>query len=136
MTEQRTAQQNKALHQYFTMLAKDLNDAGLDIRKTLKEDFEISWTPEAVKELIWKPILKVMFGELSTADMETDQVGEVYLVIARHMAQKGITTPFPDRFSLADEQLHPADKNFVGKTLEREQRWKEVGDKFRAEGEQ
>ena len=136
MTEQRTLKQNAALHQYFTMLAKDLNDAGLDIRRTLKEDFEIPWESSSVKALIWKPILKVMFNEKSTADMTTDEVDKVYQVISRHMAGKGITTPFPDRHSQAEEQLHPADKDFVGDTLERERRWKETGDKFRAEGEQ
>ena len=56
MTDQRTAQQNKALHKYLTMLSEDLNSAGLDIRRTMAQDFEISWTPETAKELIWRQV--------------------------------------------------------------------------------
>ena len=35
-TKARTLTQNKALHFYYEHLAQELNDAGLDIQKTLR----------------------------------------------------------------------------------------------------
>lgn len=98
-TKQRTGQQNKALHKYLAMLSKDLNRAGLDMRKTLKPEVEIPWTMENAKNYLWRPLMKAVTGKDSTRDMETTEVNEVYSVLSRHMADKhGITTPFPSRF--------------------------------------
>ena len=37
----RTEQQNKALHVYYRILADELNDKGLDMRKVLKPEIDI-----------------------------------------------------------------------------------------------
>jgi len=57
MDKQRTNRQNKALHLYFQMLADELNNAGLDVRRTLREDVEIPWSPYLIKELIWRKVM-------------------------------------------------------------------------------
>lgn len=94
--EKRTIQQNKALHKFFTMLSEDLTAAGLDMKKTLKEEVEIPWTPEMVKEHLWRPIQEVMVEKESTTELTTKQVNEIYEVLIRHMGSKfGITTEFP-----------------------------------------
>ena len=54
MTEQRTKAQNKAMHLFFEHTAQALNDAGLDMRAVLRDDVEIEWTQETVKEYLWK----------------------------------------------------------------------------------
>ena len=36
--KKRTLLQNRAMHKYFTLLANQLNEAGLDMRKTLKQE--------------------------------------------------------------------------------------------------
>lgn len=93
---QRTPTQNNAMHRYFELLAQALNDAGLDMRRTLKPEWEIPWTAEMVKEHIWRPVQKVMLDRQSTTQLQTIDVGEVYDVINRHMAEKhGVHVPFP-----------------------------------------
>lgn len=92
----RTSQQNRALHKYCAMLSEALNDAGLDARTTLKPEVEIPWTPDMVKELMFKPIMKAMLHKESTTELDTKEVNEVYEVLNRHTAQKlGVSVEFP-----------------------------------------
>ena len=93
--KQRTTLQNKAMHLWFTQLSTTLNDAGLDIRETLKDDFEIPWTETSIKELMWKPVQKIMFGKESTTKPTPAQYIEIYEVINRKMAEKGVYVPWP-----------------------------------------
>ena len=51
--KQRTSVQSNALHKYCGDLAKALNDSGQDMRM-VKDDVELPWTKETVKELLWK----------------------------------------------------------------------------------
>lgn len=99
MTEKkRTLTQNAAMHKYFELLAKALNDAGYDMRRTLKEDQEIPWTKESVKEHLWRPIQKVMEGVDSTAELTTADPGEIYATLSRHLSSKlGINVEWPSR---------------------------------------
>lgn len=82
---QRTLTQNRAIHLYFTMLASELNEKGLDIRKVLRESFNIPWSKDSVKELIWCEVQKSMFGTTSTKQLTTDQVSQVFDVIHLHL---------------------------------------------------
>lgn len=94
--QQRTITQNKAMHLYFTLLANSLNDAGLDMKKVLKPSIDINWTPEAVKEYLWKPIQDAMFQKDSTTKLNTKQVGQIYEVLNRHLGEKlEVHIPFP-----------------------------------------
>jgi len=94
--KQRTIQQNKALHLFFILLADDLNSAGYDIKKTLRNDIDIPWTPILVKELIWRKVQDAYLGKKSTTKLKTDEVSKVYDVINRYMGEKfGIDTQFP-----------------------------------------
>lgn len=78
------------------MLAEDLNDAGLDMKKVLKPEIEIPWTQENIKNLMFKPIIKAMFGVDSTKDLDTKQISEAYEVLNRHTASKlGISVAWP-----------------------------------------
>ncbi len=94
--EERTELQNKALHVYFRLLATALNDAGWDMKKTLKPGIEIPWTEEMVKTHLWKPVQKVMLEKESTTKLNTKQVNQVYEVIDRHLSDKtGVHVEFP-----------------------------------------
>jgi hypothetical protein len=93
--KQRTVQQNKALHLWFQMLADSLNDAGYDMRKTLKQEIEIPWTKSSIKEYIWRPIQEAQLGKKSTTDLTTTEIDRVLETITRHIAKFGITEPFP-----------------------------------------
>lgn len=108
--QQRTLQQNKALHKYFMMVAKRLNDAGLDMRRVLKPEISIPWETPSVKEHIWKPVQEAMLKKQSTKELTTDEVTKVYEVVNRFLAENhGITEPFP-----SIEQLMEWDEKQLG----------------------
>lgn len=93
---QRTKQQNRALHKLFDLLAQELNDAGLDMRKTLKPEVDIAWTPESIKEYLWRPIQKAQLNKESTTELTTVEIDEVFDTITRHLGEKfGLHVPFP-----------------------------------------
>ena len=93
---QRTPLQNKALHKYFSLLAEALNDAGYDMRKTLKADIEIPWTEENIKNHLWRPIQISMTGKQSTIALDTAEPGQIYEVLNKHLGEKlGVNVPFP-----------------------------------------
>lgn len=92
--EQRTLKQNKSLHKYFSLLAEELNNAGLDMKHVLTVD--IPWTPENIKEWIWKPVQKAQLVKESTTELTTAEVNKVYETVNRLMGDKfGIHVPFP-----------------------------------------
>ena len=98
--KQRTIQQNKSLHLFCELLADALNDAGYDMKKTLKPGVEIPWNKDMIKEHIWKPVMKAMEGIDSTTEMNTVDTSEIYEVVNRHIAEKfGISVPWPDNFN-------------------------------------
>jgi hypothetical protein len=93
---QRTKQQNKALHVLYRLLADNLNDAGLDMRKTLKPSIEIPWNPVSVKEFLWRPIQEAQLGKQSTTELTTVEIDEIFNTINRHLGEKfGLHVPFP-----------------------------------------
>lgn len=103
--KQRTLRQNKALHKYFTYLAAGLNASGFDMKKTLKESVEIPWTPETVKDWLWRPIQQAQLGKESTAELTTKDIDEVYDTLNRHLGQiTGLYVPFPSVDELINEQ--------------------------------
>jgi hypothetical protein len=91
---QRTLTQNRALHLFLGMLADDLNAAGLDMRKVLKQEVDIPWTTESAKAYLWRPIQEAVIRKESTADADRVEYSAVYEVLARHLATKlGVTCP-------------------------------------------
>jgi len=103
---QRSTQQNKSLHLYFEHLASELNDAGLDMRKTLKPAVEIPWSAQTVKEYIWRPIMQAQLGKRSTTELETTDIDLVFNTITRHLANRfGLEVEFPSMESLSLKEL-------------------------------
>ena len=86
----RTSIQNRASHKDWLMIAEKLNDAGLDMRKVLKQEISIPWTTESVKEFIVKPIMEVMYNKKSTTQLEknTDEIEKLHNVIMRELGEK------------------------------------------------
>lgn len=92
----RTDQQNKALHVFFTELADKLNDSGHDMRRTLKESVAIPWTPDTVKNYLWRPIQAAQLQKESTTELTTREIDAVYDTLNRHLGEKlGVHVPFP-----------------------------------------
>ena len=102
---QYTPQQRKALHLWFTMLADELNAAGLDQRKILKPSIDIPWSAEAVKEQVWRPIMKAQLGKDSTTELESQEIDLIFNTITKHLGEKfGLTVAFPSIETLVDRE--------------------------------
>lgn len=94
--KQRTLTQNNALHLMFEHLAQELNEAGFDMKKTLKQEVEIAWNKDMVKEYLWRPIQKAQLGKKSTTELTTKEIDKVFDTLTRHLGQKlGIEIMFP-----------------------------------------
>lgn len=105
----RSTLQNASLHLLCQQLADELNAAGLDVRKTLRQDVEIPWTKDSVKELIWRPIMKAMTGNQSTIKLNRVQPSDIYHVLMRHMSEKhGIYLPWPSVETMNAEEKDQA----------------------------
>jgi len=93
---QRTISQNSAMHKYFSMVSNALNNAGLDIKKTLVVD--VDWSRHTVKEIMWKGIQKVLLNKTSTTKLNKNEVTKVYETLNRMLAERyGIYVEFPSR---------------------------------------
>ncbi len=93
----RTEQQNKALHVYFGLLADALNEAGYTIQYTLKHKIDLDWSPDSVKELLWRPAQKAILKKKSTKALKKhSDIDKIYDHLNRHLGEKlGIHVPFP-----------------------------------------
>lgn len=93
---QRTLKQNSSLHLYCKQLADELNAQGVTVQILLKNfKMDIDWTPEAVKELLWKQALKAIYKKDSTTELTTAEVSNVYEHINRFTSQVGVGLDFP-----------------------------------------
>jgi len=91
-----TRKQQNAMHLWFQMLADELNLAGLDQRKVLKQSVKIPWDKSSVKERLYKPILEAYKGKKSTTDMTTKEIEEMLDILTRHLGKKfGVSCDFP-----------------------------------------
>jgi len=103
-----TRTQQKALHLAFTKLAETLNDAGLTVEQTLKQNWKINWTGELIKELIWRPIQIAMYEIKSTTKIDSKQINRIYDEITINMAENlGVEVDlFPSWEQLLIESNH------------------------------
>jgi hypothetical protein len=101
----RTGRQNNSIHLLCQHLADQLNDAGLDMKKTLKPHIDIPWSKETVKEYLFKPIVKAQYDKDSTTQLETHEVDKVFQTLSRHLGDRfGIELFFPSVESLMNQQ--------------------------------
>ena len=87
------------------MLADELNSAGFDMRKTLKEQVEIPWEPHTAKEFLWRPIMEMQLGIDSTKELTTTDIDKVYNTLNLHLSTKfGVHVPWPSEEQMAYEE--------------------------------
>lgn len=102
----RTLQQNKALHLWFSQLADELNLAGLDVKKTLSQDIEHPWTPNLIKELIFRPVMTSYLQKTSTTKLTTAEIDKVFDVINKFIGEQfGLHITFPSIEALMDSPV-------------------------------
>lgn len=92
--------QNRALHLLFEQVAKELNRLGIPfVYRGLKGmEMETTWTALLFKEFTWKPIQQAMFGIESTTKINTQQINEIFAVINKFFAERGVEVTFPNEF--------------------------------------
>ena len=102
----RTSTQNNALHLYFQHVAQELNLAGHNVQLVLKEKVDIDWTPELVKDILWRTAQVAITGKKSTTELKIiEDIDIIYEHLNRHLGEKfGVHVPFPSR---ADKELAP-----------------------------
>lgn len=93
----RSAQQNKALHKYFKFVSDALNELGLEFhyQGLIVENLSSRYTPNIVKEFIWRPIQIALFDIESTTKINTKQINEIVDVITKFFGDKGVLIEFP-----------------------------------------
>lgn len=93
----RTPSQNNALHKWFELVADELNNAGYTVQIVLKERFDVDWTKDLVKTLLWKTAQKALLEKDSTTDLnKTDDIDQVFEPLNRFLGEKyGIFVGFP-----------------------------------------
>ena len=99
IAQQRTSSQNRALHKFCELLAKELNDAGLDMRVMFKPTYNIPWTTENVKNHIWRPFQKALYDKESTTFLrKQEEIDKIHKTIMRELGEKkGVPyIPFPN----------------------------------------
>jgi len=107
-----TRQQQKALHLFFTLLAEELNNSGLYMNQMLKVD--IDWTPHAVKEYLWRPFQKKLYGSESTTELtKLEQIDKIHEVLMRELGEKKEVEyiPFPTQEQVKDSKIYINDSN-------------------------
>jgi len=92
--QQRTLLQNRSLYKYFRLLADALTSAGLE-QHIPEIDMTVPWSPEAVKESLWKTIQHAVIDKRSTTQLSTADVGKVYDVLSRNLAERGVVVEWP-----------------------------------------
>lgn len=100
----RTTRQNSALHLYFTFIAQELNDLGISFmyKGISGREFETPYTPELVKEMIWKPIQETLFATKTTTKLTTKQIDTIIDVLNKFFAERGVELLFPSYESLTE----------------------------------
>lgn len=93
--DKRTLRQNASLHLWFSLVAQELNSAGLNVQQTLYGGIELDWTPELVKA-VWRQVQKTKLGKESTTELTTKEIDAVYEELNRWLAQNcNIHIPWP-----------------------------------------
>lgn len=96
--DQRTTRQNNAMWLWLDQLSEALNDAGYDMKRTLKPHIDIPWNKERAKQHLWDPIQEMMTEKDSSRRISKQEVNNIQEVVARYLAQNtGVSVPFPKR---------------------------------------
>jgi len=80
-----TSRQLKAIHAYCDDIARHMEAAGLDLQTTVT--LPIQPTGTLIKEIMWRPVQKALFGTKSVTQLKMHDVDEVFRVIAKHLAE-------------------------------------------------
>ena len=85
--ETRTNAQNRALHAVCMRIADALNDSGHELKHPFA-GFDIPYSKESVKELLFKPIMREVTGKKSTRKLERKELSLCMDALLRGLDQQ------------------------------------------------
>ena len=95
--DNRTLDQNAALHTWFRDIAEVFCDNGwtVDYILTHHAKAEIPWDEDLVKKIIYHKVMKAMTGKDSTAKLDKKELSEVVEYVTMWMNKElGVNVPF------------------------------------------
>ncbi len=94
---QRTTQQNKSLHLFFTQVSDACVERGIDQKRIIEamEGYPVPSTPEFIKGR-WAVIQAHMYGTTSTTELDTTQIDKIYDMLNLIFGEElGVHKPLP-----------------------------------------
>jgi len=97
LSNSRTSKQNRSLHKFFSLVSEQLNDLGLEFVYDGLKGLELStrYTPDIVKNFVWRPIQIALYEIESTKKINTEQINRITDVIVKFFAERGVVLEFP-----------------------------------------
>lgn len=101
----RTINQNKALHLYLTQWARALNENGITFPMIVGKSADIPITMELLKEAVWKPAQRALFGTMSTTKLDRDkEINMIVDVITKSFGELfQLYIPWPSEETLMEQ---------------------------------
>lgn len=106
--KQRTEKQNNSIHLYLEWVAHEMINKGITVQNVVEQikKAEIEPSKEILKEVIWRPMQKIMFKKDSTTFLTKGEVTKVYEAMSMWLAKNfEIDLPFPSDEDLARTKL-------------------------------
>jgi len=102
LPKKRSSQENRALHVLFQNIAYELNRLGLEFtfRGIKGMEIETTYTPEIVKQFLWKPLQDALLKKSSTTQLTHNDIGLIFEILGKHFAERGVVIDFPSMESL------------------------------------
>ena len=97
LPHKRSSQQNKSLHLLFNNISFELNRMGLQFtyRGIKGMEIEVPYTPETVKDYLWRPLQQALIGKESTTKLTTEDINKIFETLAQWFSQQGVIIDFP-----------------------------------------
>ena len=108
VSKTRSARQNRALHKYFSIISKTLNSLGrtFEYKGLTGKSLSMPYTPDIVKNYVWRPLQKEWFNKESTTKLTTEEINKMIDVFTLHFGNQGIVINFPSIESLLIEHYN------------------------------
>lgn len=102
LPKKRSSQENRALHVLFQNISYELNRLGMEFtyRGVKGMDIQTTYTPEIVKEFLWKPLQNALLKKSSTTQLTHNDIGLIFEILGKWFAENGIEISFPSIESL------------------------------------
>ena len=89
----------------FKQLADNLTEQGFDMKKTLREDIDIQWTPDLIKRYLWKTVQEAICEKESTTQITTQEINQIFGIISKAIGERcGIELIFPSIETIFNQQ--------------------------------